>query len=251
MKKITLILLSVFMVGSLMAQQVEGPARSYGNVSGQANVLYAQMNPSTTYGDVASQQFTDLSNSVAQIADDFMVPMGKTWDISAVAAMGGYFNGSGPADNFTVQIYADNSGIPASIPMFEQTGLTYSEITGRFDIPLTSTIQLNAGHYWISIFAVMDFSQNGQWGWAWNDDAQINDVFADQDPDQLFGGAWPVSWGPSTAVAIWAGRPNYDLSFEINGTEATAAVPVSNWAIVLGIFLIAIFMVVRYRRRLA
>ena len=252
MKKITFILLSVFMVGSLMAQQVEGPARTYGNISGQANVLYAQMNPVDTIPVVASQQFTDFSNSVAQIADDFMVPMGKTWDVTAVAAMGGYFNaGDGPADNFTVQIYADNSGVPASTPMFEQTGLSYSETTGRFDIPLTSTIQLNAGHYWISIFAVMDYSQNGQWGWSWNGDAQINDVFADQDPDQVLGGVWPVSWGPSTDYAAWSNRSNYDLSFEIDGTEAAAAVPVSNWAIVLGIFLIAVFMVVRYRRRLA
>ncbi len=252
MKKFTLILLSVFMTTFLMAQTPEGGSVTAGNYGSQAGVLYAQMNPVDTIPVVASQQFTDFSNSIAQTADDFIIPIGKTWSVTSIATIGSYFTGStGPATSFTVQIFADMSGLPAATPMFEQTGLTYSVTGNRFDIPLTSTIQLNAGHYWISIVAVMPYNTNGQWGSAWNNAPQANYVFADRDPDQLFGGAWPATWGQSSSYSAWAGRANYDLCFEITGDESTAAVPVSNWAILLGVLLIGTFVVIRYRRSIA
>ncbi len=252
MKKFTLILLSVFMTGFLMAQEPNGGSISPGNYGSQATVLYAQMNPVDTIPVTASQQFTDYSNSIAQTADDFIIPISEVWSITSVATIGDYWNGSGPADSFTVQIFADNNGLPAATPMYEQTGLTYSVTSGnRFDIPLSSTIQLNAGHYWISIFAVMDYSQNGQWGTAWNNAPQANYVFADRDPDQLFGGAWPASWGHSSDYSVWANRANYDLCFEITGSDSAAPVPVSNWAILFGVLLIGAFVVIRYRRSIA
>ena len=79
MKKFTLILISVFMMGSLMAQQAEGPAGTYGSFGASASVLYTQMNPYTggTHGGVvASQQFTDINNDIAQVADDFLYRQG-------------------------------------------------------------------------------------------------------------------------------------------------------------------------------
>lgn len=252
MKKFTLILLSVFMTGFLVAQEPNGGSISLGNYSSRASVLYAQMNPVDTIPVTASQQFTDLSNNIAQTADDFIIPISKVWNITSVATIGDYWNGSGPADSFTVQIFADINGLPAAIPMYEQTGLTYSQASGnRFDIPLSSTIQLNAGHYWISIFAVMSYSTNGQWGMAWNNSPQINYVFADRDPGQVFSGAWPTTWGPSSDYSGWANRANYDLCFEIDGDESAASVPVSNWAILFGVLLIGTFVVIRYKRSIA
>ena len=43
MKKFTLILISVFMMGSLMAQTGLGPLKSYNYMGSQANALYSQM----------------------------------------------------------------------------------------------------------------------------------------------------------------------------------------------------------------
>jgi hypothetical protein len=251
MKKITLILLSVFITGFLMAQEPSGGSITAGNYSSQATILYAQMNPVDTIPVVASQQFTDF-NSVAQTADDFIIPIGKTWSVTSVSTIGAYWNGSGPVDSFTVQFFADIDSLPAATPMFEQTGLTFTETSGGvFDIPLSSAIQLNAGHYWISIIAVMPYNPKGQWGSAWNNAPQANYVFADRDPDQLFGGVWPATWGHSSDVSIWPSRSNYDLCFQINGDEGTASVPVSNWAILFGVLLIGTFVVIRYKRSIA
>ncbi len=252
MRKFTLILLSIVMTSFLMAQEPFGGSVTVGNYNSQATILYAQMNPVDTIPTTASQQFSDINNSIAQTADDFIIPIGKTWNVSSVATIGAYWNGAGPANAFTVQFFADMGGLPAATPMFEQTGLSYTETSGgMFDIPLNTSIQMNAGHYWISIVAEMPFDPNGQWGSAWNNAPQANYVFADRDPDQLFNGAWPTTWGHSSDVTDWSNLNNYDLCFQINGGETAAAVPVSNWAILFGVLLIGIFVVIRYRRSIA
>ena len=253
MKRFTLIFLSIFMIGALMAQQGTGPSITYGNMGSTGTVLYAQMNP---YGGVvASQKFTDLGDKTAQVADDFTVGTSKIWSLSTINVLGNYFNGPGIAENFTVQIFADNNGVPASTPLYEQTGLGYTEISGNFTISLTSSIVLNSGHYWLSVFAEMDYYQAspganyGQWGWAWEGLPQDGNVMSNRDPDQALGGSWPATWEPGTNT--WPNAAVLDLCFQLNGSETTAAVPVSNWAIILGVLLIGIFMAVRYRRSLA
>jgi len=256
MKKFTLILISVFMMGSLMAQTGLGPLSSYNYMGSQANTLYSQMNPQPQTYSVVSQQFTDFGNSIAQDADDFVVPMGKTWNITGISVLGNYFfdgggnppSPLGPADSFILQIYSDNSGVPGAAPLFEQTGLTYSEMSGVFSLDLASPIQLAEGTYWISVVATMGYASNGEWGWAWNKDPQVGMEFVNQDPDGILSDPWPASWAPASGT--WAGQTQYDLCFSIDGDEMTS-VPVSNWAIVLGVFLIGAFIVVRYRRTLA
>jgi len=257
MKKFTLILISVFMMGSLMAQTGMGPLTTYNSMGSQSIALYSQMNPQPASYSVASQQFTDYSNFIAQDADDFVVPAGKTWSITSIEVLGNYFAGGssaplplGPADSFILQIYADNSGLPAATPLFEQTGLSYSETSGLFHIDLSSAIALPEGTYWISVVATMSYTNEGEWGWAWNQDAQIGGQFVNQDPDQIIdpAGSWPVSW--ASASGTWPNQSQYDLCFSLIGDEV-APVPVSNWAIILGVFLIGVFMVIRYRRTLA
>ena len=257
MKKFTLILISVFMMGSLMAQTGLGPLKSYNYMGSQANALYSQMNPQPQTYSVVSQQFTDKNNKVAQDADDFVVPAGKTWNISSVTVLGNYFNGGtgnppnfGPADSFIIQIFEDNNGLPGATPVFEESALQYSELNGVFTIAPTNPIQLMSGTYWISVVAIMSYNEKGEWGWAWNKDPQAGMEFVNQDPNgALDGNPWPASWAPASTT--WPGQVQYDLCFQLDGSEVTTSVPVSNWAIVLGVFLIGAFMVVRYRRTLA
>jgi hypothetical protein len=247
MKKFTLFLISIFAIGSLMAQQATGPSVSYGNMGSSAMVIYSQMTP---YGGVvASQKFTDLGNKTAQVADDFTIDISKVWQISSINILGNYFNGSGTADAFTVQIFADSNGVPASTPLYEQTGLSYSETSGNYSISLSSDIVLHGGHYWLSVFAEMDYAGKGQWGWAWEGLPQDGNVMSNRDPDQVLGGSWPTTWEPGTNT--WPNAAVLDLCFQLNGSEIAAAVPVSNWAIIFGVLLIGIFMTVRYRRSLA
>jgi len=250
MKKFTSIMLSVFLTTFLMAQTPTGGVVTNSNYGSQATILYSQMNADATYGAVASQQFSDYSNSIAQTADDFIIPFEETWNISSVSALGAYWNGTGPADSFTVQFYDDNNGLPGTL-LYEQTGLSFTTTGSKFNISLSPSIHLGKGHYWISIIAEMSYSAGGQWGSAWSQAPQVNYVFADQDPDQLFNGVWPATWGHSSDVSIWSGRDHYDVCFEIDGSKSTAPVPVSNWAILFGVLLIGIFVVIRYRRSIA
>lgn len=245
MKKITLLFLSIFVTFSLMAQlQVSTPSGHFELVnSTKGTALYSQMSPD--FSGIASQEFPDFGNCRLQSADDFVVPSGG-WDITSVEVLGSYFNGTGPVTTFIVEIYADNSGLPNSTALFSQTGLTYTDVGGLFSIPLSSTIQLDPGHYWISIMADMDFLLYGQWAWQMHAAPQINYPFANQDPCVLIGGAWGTTW--TTGTTTMPGYPTHDFCFAIYGAPS---IPVSNWALGIGLLLISGFIVIRFRRRLA
>ena len=257
MKRFTLIFLSIFMMGALMAQQGQGSGGTYtgGNMGTQGNtVLYEQMNPQSYH--VASQQFLDINNSVAQVADDFTVPADKYWIIDHVECYGQYFGGTpaGPATAFTVEIYVDdfsNGLIPASTPIQVRSELTYSEASGLFTIDLGSApFKLLPGHYWISIYAEQNYSSAKQWGWAWSNDPQVGNMAVNRDPDHVITNpTWPDTW--DMASTTWPTTTEADLSFRLIGADGSSAVPVSNWAIIFGVLLIGIFMTVRYRRSLA
>lgn len=61
-------------------------------------ILYDQLdNPGTV--SFVSQEFPDMPEFTAFLADDFFVPGGQSWQVTEVYAQGVYFNGSGPANN--------------------------------------------------------------------------------------------------------------------------------------------------------
>jgi len=76
-------------------------------------VLYDQYN---NPGGAASLSatFTDFPTFSSDLADDFVVPGGETWNVQSIDADGVYFNGPGPATNWNVFIYADNGGLPGT-----------------------------------------------------------------------------------------------------------------------------------------
>src|SRR6266446_3831066 len=61
-----------------------------------------------------SATFTDFPTSNADLADDFVVPTGQTWNVQSIDADGVYFNGSGPAIDWNVFFYTDNAGFPST-----------------------------------------------------------------------------------------------------------------------------------------
>lgn len=253
MKKLSILLFSLFISSGLLAQlQGGGPSSSYPATRGASEAsLYSQMIPHTNINSVAAQELPDVGFCRLQAADDFIVPGGGGWDISRIEVLGNYWNANpndGPANSFIVEIYMDEGGLPSTSPLHTQSGLTFTENAGLFSIPLSSGIHLPTGQYWISVMAEMSFDPNGQWGWAWHAAPQQNLLFANQNPCDLplNDGVWPTSWAPASNT--WPSRANYDVCFAIYGSPA---IPISNWAILFGIFLIGAFMLIRYRRSLA
>jgi len=247
MKKITIFLISFFTVFSMMAQlQLESPFHRFGDLpeasSRSSIVLYDQL--LTPIGGTASQVFTDFSNCELQTADDFIVPAGG-WTITDVDATGTWSYGPQPYP-FTVIFYADASGMPGAV-IDSIVNNTYLDNAGIAQIALSTPITLSAGHYWISVMIEMPHGGGnpGQWFWAALDGLPaINELSMFQDPCGLIGG--PPTWAPTSVVI---GSQYTQASFALYGHPPM--IPVSNWAIILGVLLIGTFIVVRYRRTLA
>src|SRR5213594_2518967 len=67
-------------------------------------VLYDQYNDASP-NHTRSTTFTDLPTFSSDLADDFVVPGGQTWNVQSIDADGGYFFGPGPATDWNVFIY--------------------------------------------------------------------------------------------------------------------------------------------------
>ena len=74
-----------------------------------------------------SATFTDFPTSNADLADDFVVPAGQTWNVQSIDAEGTYFNGSGPAIDWNVffmQIMLDFLALRFTAPLISQSSKT-------------------------------------------------------------------------------------------------------------------------------
>ncbi len=131
------------------------------------DVLYDQSNSPGITG-VSSQLFEPALNSFdSENADDFTVPDGQRWLITGVDVGGSYANGPGPASSVTVRFYADNSGLPGTL-LYSASDLPYTPGPGYGDlsIPLSSSMLLPAGVYWLVVQARLDVGTQGQWYWT-------------------------------------------------------------------------------------
>ncbi len=177
-------------------------------------VLYDQLsNP--TGGYYASDEFTDAENLTrsCQSADDFIVPAGDTWNIGTIRVSGYYWpDAAGGATAINVYIYADDNGQPGTaLFTFEnvtdfnvtETPINGNQIYTLFDVPFSPTINLSAGHYWLSFQVVSDYGVNGQWGWesAMND-PWLNDQVQWRNPGDGFGYGY-TTWTPGTTVFMF------------------------------------------------
>ena len=64
-------------------------------------ILYDQYNNASVGSGSISQDFETANDAFdSQLADDFIVPSGQTWQVTEVDAQAVYFNGAGPALKF-------------------------------------------------------------------------------------------------------------------------------------------------------
>src|SRR5438270_13592688 len=77
-----------------------------------AVVVWDQYNNAGT-AVTLSATFTDAPAMNSDLVDDFVVE-NFSWLVRCIDVDGGYFNGAGPANSFTVYFYADNEGVPGN-----------------------------------------------------------------------------------------------------------------------------------------
>src|SRR5207344_2297978 len=95
---------------------------------------------------------------------------------------GVYFNGLGPAASVNVNFYLNGGTLPGAIPAGgNYFNLPMTDTAGNFSIPLPTAMVLQAGTFWVSVQANMDFSSGGEWGWL-DRTVQSNSPAAWQNP---------------------------------------------------------------------
>ena len=174
-------------------------------------VLYDQYNNASTAASLSST-FTDFPTFSADLADDFVVPGGETWNVQSIDADGVYFNGPGPAASFNVFFYADNGGLPGA-QVFSATNQPFTQNSSTFTVNLASPAVLTAGTYWVEMQGNMTFNPNGEWGWT-DRTVQSNNPAAWQNPGGGFGMC--PTWTVKTICIPTAGGP--DQVYRLNGT---------------------------------
>ncbi len=119
-----------------------------------AQVLYQQATLETTDRG-AYQDFCQ------QLADDFVPTM--SGNAGNITWQGSYYDTDNPAgtESFTVQIFADNAGLPADAPLYEIVGDATKTDSGSvllgktlydYSLPIASPV-LDAGTtYWVSVY---------------------------------------------------------------------------------------------------
>lgn len=184
-------------------------------------VLYDQMQP-LSWGGIVSHEMTDPGNiamsSVA--ADDFIVPAGDDWAVHYVNMAGFYYGPTGvPVSSMNVVFYADNNGIPGTelysfpgVTSFNELLIAGGEGVCLYEISLPTPVTLAAGHYWLSVQAVSDFTVTGQWGWYTHESLVIENQFHWKNPLDGFGTGF-VDWTPASLVS-WGSQ---NLAFSLYG----------------------------------
>ena len=166
-----------------------------------------------------SATFDDFPTFNADLADDFVVPAGQTWNVESIDADGVYFNGPGPAFSFNVFIYTDNGGIPGT-QVYSTLNQPVTQVGTTFTVNLAPAAVLASGNYWIEIQANVDFATQGEWGWT---DRTVLSLFpaAWQNPGGGFG-VCPTWTAKLTCIPTASGP---DQVYRLNGTIGGGGTP--------------------------
>ena len=174
-------------------------------------VLYDQYDNASDFATL-SATFSDFPLFNSDLADDFVVPTGETWNVQSIDADGVYFPFDGPANSFNVFFYADNAGLPGT-QVYSAMNQPFSVVGTTFSVNLPSMAVLTEGTYWVEIQANMTFLPNGAWFWR-DRTVQSNNGAAWQNPGGGFGVC--PTWAQKTTCIPLTGGP--DQVFRLNGT---------------------------------
>lgn len=194
-------------------------AAAAGQVNPAANpedVLYEQMDGAST-SSFTSQNFEAGYETYDNMgADDFVVPAGAIWTITAIDVPGVFYNGTGPMNSVNVWFYRDNAGLPGTQVYEALEVVPVDPANGTVSVTLTTPAQLGPGTYWLSVQSNTDFGVGGQWGWTGRT-VQSNSGAVWQNPGDGFGSGCTTWTLRTTCIASSAGIP--DSLFRLNGTS--------------------------------
>lgn len=185
--------------------------------TGQADVIYDNGLPND-----AQWRNSDFSNQFGgQAADDFI--LGTDSSLTAITWYGSYlFTPQQPLpDDFTIIIYSDASGMPASSPLYiaslsgevsrQFTGVVVNDVWGdfemyRYDVSVQALALTADTRYWLSIVNnTSATTQFGGWAWAYNLDGD----------DPNFTGDATHRW--IREGGVWERYGSSNLAFTLHG----------------------------------
>ena len=195
-------------------------------------VLYDQYNNASATATL-SATFTDFPTFSSDLADDFVVPAGQTWNVQSIDADGVYFNGAGPATSWNVFIYTNSGSLPGHAGLQHVKPASHAGGHDLYGKPGPAAV-LAAGTYWIEIQANMTFGTQGEWGWT-DRTVLSNSPAALQNPgggfgclhdlDAKAGGCIPTAGGPDQVYRLngTTGGGGHAHSLTPTGTPATCS----------------------------
>ncbi len=184
--------------------------------------VYEQSEPGVT--GINSQFFTDFGILV-QMADDFTIPAGNSWDINRILAVGSQ-NNSVLLQDATVVIYTDNAGVPGE-EIYNSGSVVPDSDGSILNLPLPEVVSLDSGTYWLSVYATVAFGTS-RWFWTSQAGGIGQDSQFKDEADFFSIGA--TDW---LSIAPFVGQPTLDQVFQIFGdvndgsTTTTAKAPLA------------------------
>jgi hypothetical protein len=122
-------------------------------------VLYDQTDNATGSSYGSNEWITPNQGYTDQIADDFTVPSGQSWQISQVDVLG---VGSYASPTVNTFIYANAGSLPGA-ELFRQSVVATNE--PNYSLAVSGTPNLNPGTYWISVQQTGTSSAPTAWYW--------------------------------------------------------------------------------------
>jgi len=211
---------------------VEGP-HPYGGPAETGPILYDQI-WNAGGGWLNSTEYTDAANltKTSETADDFDVPAGETWDIGKVAFTGYYGYGNlGGASAANIRIYANDGGQPGTelhsflnvTPSVADEMLNGSYVASYWEVPISPTLSLTEGKYWLSVQVVSDYTVSGDWGWGdAENDPRIGEMLYWRNPLDGWGNGY-TTWTPGDIVMFFGYLDRAFALYESSKTDDLAA----------------------------
>jgi hypothetical protein len=145
-------------------------------------VLYDQYDNSTATA-FESNFHADDPAFVDYMADDFVVPVGETWTITEVDAMGIQFGPGGAT--FNVQFYTNSASNLPDVLVYDTTNGTYTTNGMDWVITIPAAV-LTPGTYWVMVQGNGSNNPFNSWFWTGRS-VQSNDTAAWQQPGNAYG----------------------------------------------------------------
>jgi hypothetical protein len=170
------------------------------------------------------------------LADDFVVPAGRVWQIESITIHGAGWNGFTSlttASDLQCFIFPDDGGLPSGVPLYDDASSLWSEVWAPSDANITINedvgnwivdftaepiveLEVSEGTYWLSCFASRAAAAFGYWGIY---DSTDNAASHAGGVNPGGGLSLPTTW--TDISTIWS-LSFYGLAFNLEGADMPA-----------------------------